>query len=229
MASKPREKTTIDSSLANYSASNVLDVFTERDAETAEVTNDLLRALRRKKGFGLFFVQCSPAQGKRVMTAIRRRFPEKKIENIELSEESETLYTELLERYENECFDIACVAGIEQALYKYEDTKRLSGWSWEEVYSYSWKGVPPLLSHLNRQREAFEANLPIALVFFVPSFVIDYFVQRSPDFFDWRSGFFKFSESSEDLKKASQELINRDYEEYSSLTSESENRENFRN
>ena len=218
MANKPREKTAIDSSLADYSASNVLDVFTKRDAETAEVTNDLLRALRRKKGFGLFFVQCSPAQGKRVMTAIRQRFPEKKMENIDLSEESETLYTELLERYKDEGFDIACVAGIERALYKYEDTKRLSGWSWEEVYSYSWKGVPPLLSHLNRQREAFEANLPLALVFFVPSFVIDYFVQRSPDFFDWRSGFFTFPESSEELKKASQELIDRDYKEYSSLT-----------
>lgn len=206
--------------LFDYLTHGAIDTATEPNTETAEITDDILRALRRKKGFGLFFVQCNPAQGSQVIKAIGKRFPEKRIEKVELSEQSETLYGELIERYESKAFDIACVTGVEQALYSYEDTKRLGGWSSEEVYSYSWKGVPPLLSHLNRQREAFEANLPIALIFFVPSFVIDYFVQRAPDFFDWRSGFFKLSESLEELKKASQELIDRDDDEYSSLTSD---------
>ncbi|MBE9042128.1 tetratricopeptide repeat protein [Oscillatoriales cyanobacterium LEGE 11467] len=199
---------------------NEFESFDRWNPDTAEVLDDLLRALRRKKGFGLFFVQCNPAQGTRVINAIQKRFPQKRLVEFELNRQSETLYGELLERYQGEKFEIACVTGVEQALYAYEDTKRLAGWSSEEIYNYSWKGLPPLLGHLNRQREAFEANLPIALIFLVPSFAIDYFVQRAPDFFDWRSGFFKFVESKEDIRKACQELVGKEYEEYLSLTSE---------
>ena len=198
------------------------------DPETAEVLGDLLRALRRKKGFSLFFVQCNPAQGERVMKAIGERFPQKHLVQIELNRQSETLYGELLERYQAEGVDIACITGVEQALYSYENTKELAGWSDEEIYNYSWKGLAPLLSHLNRLREVFEANLPIALVFLVPSFVIDYFVQRAPDFFDWRSGFFKFPVSSDNLSKASQELVDKTYQEYLALSSEETNQADFR-
>ena len=188
--------------------------------ETAEELSDLLRALRRKKGFGLFFVQCSPALGERVIAAIRERFPQKRLERFELNQQSETLYFDLRETYQKEAFEVACVTGLEQVLYSYEDAKRLAGWSEEDIYSYSWKGVPPLLSHLNRQREIFEENLPIALIFLVPRFAIDYLVQRAPDFFDWRSGLFKFIESSESLQNASQELVSKRYQEYLALTPE---------
>lgn len=189
-------------------------------AENAEVIADILRALRRKKGFGLFFVQCSPAQGTQIIRAIRERFPQKQIVKIELNRDSEILYPELRERHQTEGFEIACISGVEQALYSYEDTKRLAGWTAKEIYNYSWKGVPPLLSHLNRQREMFEAHLPIRLVFLVPYFVIDYFIQRAPDFFDWRSGFFRFVESPEELEQACQELFDADHEEYLTLTPE---------
>jgi tetratricopeptide (TPR) repeat protein len=189
--------------------------------ENEEVLGDFLRALRRKKGFGLFFVQCNnPAQGERVMASIRKQFPQKRLQQFDLNRESETLYGEMQERYKLEPFAVACITGVEQVLFGYEDTKRLAGWTSQEIYNFSWKGVPPLLSHLNRQREAFEANLPIALVFLVRSFVIDYFIQRAPDFFDWRTGFFKFTESAEDLQKLSQELIDGDYQEYRSLNPE---------
>jgi hypothetical protein len=194
--------------------------FDEWTPENAEVLRELLRALRRKKGFGLFFVQCNLAQGKKIIKAVRDRLTHKRLVQLELNRESETLYGELLENYLSMPFDIACVTGVEQAMYGYEDTKRLAGWSSEEIYNYSWKGLPPLLNHLNRQREAFENNLPIALVFLVPSFVIDYFVQRAPDFFDWRSGFFKFVENSTVLQKNSQELIGSEYQDYGSLSPE---------
>jgi tetratricopeptide (TPR) repeat protein len=187
--------------------------------ENEEVLSDFLRALRRKKGFGLFFVQCNnPAQGERVMASIRQQFPKKRLQQFDLNRESETLYGEMQERYQLEPFAVACITGVEQVLFGYEDTKRLAGWTSQEIYNYSWKGVPPLLSHLNRQREAFESNLPVALVFLVRGFVVDYFIQRAPDFFDWRSGFFKFTESAEDLQKSSQDLVDRDYQEYCSLT-----------
>ena len=195
-----------------------LDANARQDFETEETMSDLLRALRRKKGFGLFFVQCNPAQTKKAIEDIHIRFSRKQIEEFELTRQSETLYAEIAERYQNGKFDIACVTGVERALFDYEDTQRLAGWNREEVYSYSWKGVPPLLSHLNRQRESFEMSFSIALVFFVPGFVIDYFVQRAPDFFDWRSGFFKFSENIEDIQKNSQNSINKRSQHHPSLT-----------
>ena len=196
------------------------DVYSQNQDEL-EAFADLRRALRRKKGFGLFFVECgNPTQMEGVIRRIKESFPQKNILRYELSRESETLYEELLESYQKDKIDIACITGFEQVLYGYEDTKRLAGWSSGEIYHHSWKGVPPLLSRLNRQRESFKANLPIALVFLVRSFVIDYFVQRAPDFFDWRSGLFKFSENSQDLQQSSQELVDRDYAEYKSLTPE---------
>ncbi len=189
--------------------------------EAEEVVGDLLRALRRKRGFGLFFVQCSPAQGQQVMAAIQERLPQKRLAEFELERDSKTLYGELLESYRAEPFEVACVTGVEQALYDYEDTKRIAGWSSEEIYNYSWKGLPPLLSHLNRQREAFEANLPVALLFLVPGFVIDYFVQRAPDFFDWRSGFFRLSPRIGRCgEKLFEELTSEEFEEYKELSSE---------
>jgi tetratricopeptide (TPR) repeat protein len=199
------------------------ELFEELDGwnfDAEEVLNDLLRALRRKKGFGLFFVQCNSAQAERIMTSIRERLPQKRLQQFDLNQQSETLYGEMLERYQQEPFSVACITGVEQVLYGYEDTKRLAGWTSKEIYNYSWKGVPPLLNHLNRQREVFEANLPVVMVFLVRSFVIDYFIQRAPDFFDWRSGFFKFTESVENLQKLSQELVDGDYKEYNSLTSD---------
>jgi hypothetical protein len=190
------------------------------NSDAEEVLSDLLRALRRKKGFGLFFVQCNSVQAERTIESIRKRLPQKRLQKFDLNRESETLYGEMLERYQQKPFAVACITGVEQVLYGYEDTKRLAGWTSQEIYNYSWKGVPPLLNHLNRQREVFEANLPVALVFLVRSFVIDYFIQRAPDFFDWRSGFFKFTESAEDIQKLSQELVDRDYQEYRSFSPE---------
>ncbi|WP_017660989.1 tetratricopeptide repeat protein [Baaleninema simplex] len=189
------------------------------NSEAAETLNELLRALRRKKGFGLFFVQCNPSRGEQIIKAIRGHFPEKRVVQFELDRQSETLYENLLECYRAERFEIACVTGVEQALYDYEDTKRLAGWSSEEIYNYSWKGVPPLLSHLNRQREAIEENLPISLIFLVRSFAIDYFIQRAPDFFDWRSGFFKFLETYKKAQKEPEKLLEKYFQEYLHLTS----------
>ena len=109
--------------------------LTRQNTELNDFMMGLLRALRRKKGFGLFFVQCNPAQGRQVIRSIRKRFSGEKVEEVKLSRSSETLYEELLERYNAKKYKIVCISGVEQALYDYEDTKRLSGWSSEELYS----------------------------------------------------------------------------------------------
>ena len=152
-----------DLAFQNLSPSEILDTWgaEQWNAENTEALNDLLRSLRRKKGFGLFFVQCSPAQSTRIIQSIHKRFPKKKLEKFTLNRQSETLYDKLLAKYQKEPYNLACVTGVEQALYSYEDIKRIVGWDLTEIYNYSWKGTPSLLNHLNRQRELFKENLDI--------------------------------------------------------------------
>ena len=186
-----------------------------------EVYRRLLRALRRKKGFGLFFVvQSDYAQGNQIIEQVRKDLSQKKIAVLEIERKTQTLYDKIAELKEKEPFDILFLRGIENALYEYEDTKRLSGWTEEEIYAYSWKGVPPILSHLNQQRERFSQDFPCSFVFFAPSFAIDYFIQRAPDFFDWRSGMFHFPLTEEELHIKAKKLLADNLEECLKLTAE---------
>jgi tetratricopeptide (TPR) repeat protein len=70
--------------------------------------------------------------------------------------------------------------------------------------------VPPILAHLNLQRERFRDNFKFSLVFLLPKFALKYLIRRAPDFFDWRSGVFEFIEDQYFGK----------YEEYLTLASE---------
>jgi len=184
-----------------------------------QVYRRLFRALRRKKGFGLFFVvQSNYRQVNQIIEQLRRDLPQKKISVLPIKRETQKVYDQIAELREQEGFDILVIRGIEQALYEYEDTKRLSGWSSTEIYTYSWKGVPPILSHLNQQRERFGTDFPCSFVFVVPSFVLNYFIQRAPDFFDWRSGLFHFPLTEEERQVRLKELSTGDLQEYLKLT-----------
>ncbi len=186
-----------------------------------EVYRTLLRALRRKKGFGLFFVvQSDHTQGNQIIEQVRKDLPQKKIAVLEIERKTQTLYDQIAELREKEAFDILFFKGIENALYAYEDTRRLSGWTEEEIYAYSWKGVPPLLNHLNQQRERFSQDFSCSFVFLTPSFAIDYFIQRAPDFFDWRSGMFHFPLTEEELQVRATKLLADSFEECLKLTDE---------
>jgi hypothetical protein len=111
-------------------------------------------------------------------------------------------------------------------LYEYERCKILSGWNSQDIYSYSWKSVPPILNNLNQQRENFRDEFNICFVFLLPQFAIKYFIHRAPDFFDWRSGMFEFPIDSETLQQESSNISpTEDYERYINLTTEEKNRE----
>jgi len=102
----------------------------------------------------------------------------------------------------------------------------LAGWNSKDIYSYSWKGVPPVLINLNQQRESFRDSFNICFVFLLPQFAIKYFIQRAPDFFDWRSGMFEFSIDPEMLKQESSRIsASGDYEKYITLTAEERNKQ----
>jgi tetratricopeptide (TPR) repeat protein len=186
-----------------------------------EVYASLLRALRRKQGFGLFFVQCTPAQGQDVMARLREDLGEKRLATVQVERETTTLYEEIEGLWEREPFDVLFVQGLEQALYGYEDTKRLMGWTSEEVYSYSWRGVPPILNHLNQRRDKLRNHFPACFVFLVPVFVVDYFLQRAADFLDWRSGLFVFPRDPESLARDMEQILVEDsYNQYLEMSSD---------
>jgi tetratricopeptide (TPR) repeat protein len=170
----------------------------------------LLRALRRKRGFGLFFVQCSPAEGEKIIQRVQTDLSQKRIEVLKLEESLEQ--GNLYERVETflqarKNVEILFIQGLEYSLYDYEETKKRLGWSSEEIYSYSWKGVPRILSHLNQQRERFRDNFDCSFVFLVPLFVIKYFIQRAPDFFDWRSGMFWFPGDPQQVEQEARQVV----------------------
>jgi tetratricopeptide (TPR) repeat protein len=172
---------------------NSFDWDEELAPETEEeVYQALLRALQRKQGFGLFFVQCTKAQGEKITANLRQDLSQQKIEELHLQGEVVTLYDQIAALWNQQQFDVLVIEGLQASLYAYEDTKRFSGWSSEDLYHYSWKGVPQILNHLNQQREHLRNDFPVRLVFLVPAFVVDYFIQRAADFLDWRSGLFRF-------------------------------------
>ncbi len=112
----------------------------------------LVRSLRRRKGFGLLFVECSPAQGKRLIEKIKADLPQKKIAAWNLDRSIDKFYDLVEELVKKEQINILFIQGLEYSLYEYEEIKRGSGWESGDIYDYSWKGVPQILNHLNQQR-----------------------------------------------------------------------------
>ncbi|MBW4448065.1 MAG: tetratricopeptide repeat protein [Spirirestis rafaelensis WJT71-NPBG6] len=186
----------------------------------------LVRTLNFTEGFGLLFVRCSPAEGEQLITKIKEDIVNKNIEVIRLEQAVNNLY-EIIDKLDNKKeINILFITGLEHSFYKYEECKRFAGWDSIDRYSYSWKAVPPVLINLNQQRERFKDNFNICFVFLLPIFAIKYFIQRAPDFFDWRSGLFEFPIDSETLEQESSRIMqDGDYEKYLKLTPQERTKE----
>ena len=83
---------------------------------------------------------------------------------------------------------------------------------------YKENTVPRVLGYLNLQRERFRDNFPFCLVFLLPPYALKYFMLRGADFFDWRSGFFKFDTEEGVLKAETTRLLSEDFPEYLAMT-----------
>ena len=115
--------------------------------------------------------------------------------------------------------DIVFIQGIEHSFYDYEDEKKShNGWNSKDIYSYSWKGVPRVLTNLNQQRERFRDNFNTCLVFLIPLFVLKYMIRRAPDFFDWRSGVFNFPTQAEEVERGVRNVLAWPSQSYGELT-----------
>ena len=192
------------------------------ETETTEETYRYLKnGLQRKQGFGLFFVQCAPAEGHKLFEEIKRDFPEKHTGILSLEQEIDDLYSLIAEKQIQETISILFIQGLDKSLIPYLQSEpsfqvTLSGE--KNIHGgqgnyYRLDTVPPILAHLNLQRERFRDNFKFCLVFLLPKFALKYLIRRAPDFFDWRSGVFEFSEDQDKINFGR-------YEEYLTLKSE---------
>ena len=200
------------------------------EAEAEEEYQTMVRTLKRTNGFRLLFVECSPAEGERLIAKVQADVPQKKIEVLSLDESVYNFYKIIEDLPDRDAINILFVKGLEYSLYEYEKEKKEIGWESKDIYSYSWRGVPPVLINLNQQRERFRDDFNICFVFILPRFAVNYFIHRAPDFFDWRSSLFKLSMDKELLQLESMlacsERWNR--EDYLALTPQQRKRELMR-
>ena len=170
------------------------------EAEPEEEYQTLVRTLKRTNGFRLLFVECSPAEGERLIAKVQGDVPQKKIEVLALDESVYNFYNIIKHLPERDAINILFVKGLEYSLYEYEKEKKDIGWESKDIYSYSLRSVPPVLINLNQQRERFRDDFKICFVFILPRFAVNYLIHRAPDFFDWRSSLFKLSMDKELLQ-----------------------------
>ncbi|NET69826.1 MAG: tetratricopeptide repeat protein, partial [Sphaerospermopsis sp. SIO1G2] len=189
--------------------------------EPEEEYQAFLQTLRFTQDFAFFFVRSSPAESEKLITQVTEEIRDKNIDVIKLDRDIDNLYAKIDKLPNKDNINILFISGLENSLYKYEETKTLAGWNSRETHHYSWKDVPPILININQQRERFRDSFKICFVFLLPQFAIKYFIHRAPDFFDWRSGVADFPLDSQTLAQESQRIIEEGtYEKYVNLTPE---------
>jgi tetratricopeptide (TPR) repeat protein len=166
----------------------MLDFSNELEPLTPTETYEaLFDALDLRSGFGLMFLQCAPAEADRLIPKIRKELPGKNIGVLELKEPIDNLFDLVASWPDRDSLNVLFIRGLEKSLES--DIK--PGYGGLGDY-YNLNTVPPILSHLNQQRENFRDHFRnICFVFVLPKFAIQYFIRRAPDFFDWNSGLFE--------------------------------------
>ncbi|RFP57968.1 MAG: tetratricopeptide repeat protein, partial [Limnothrix sp. CACIAM 69d] len=157
-----------------------------------EIYQNLRRSLQRQTGFELHFIVCDRNKDEELFDRLRREIPEKRFAQLVLDRKATTLLDQVQALAETTAFDVLFVRDLDEALLDYEDTKRQAGWSDVQIYSVDWRGVPPILQHLNWARETLRDRFPCAFVICCRPTTIQYLSERAPDFFDWRLGVYRF-------------------------------------
>ncbi len=150
----------------------------------------LARALGWIEGFGAFFVECSPAQGRTLVTQLTNQLAKRKrCRLVELQCEIKDLRQYILHLPNYQAIQVLFILGLEKSFEPYIK----AGYGGEGDY-YKEDSPLPVLGRLNLDREVLCRDLPqLAVVFMLPRYGIKYFIRRAPDFFDWRSGWFHFA------------------------------------
>ena len=178
----------------------------------------LVETIRFNEGFSLLFAECSRAKGTEIMEKIRLDIPEQRADVLGLDKTIYHFYNRVKELPNLKEIDILFVTGLEYSFSQYEGEMKERGWDNNEIISISRRGVPPVLINLNQQRERFRDDFDICFVFLLPRFAINYLIKRAPDFFDWRSGLFRFPMDQESFDKGYLEVREKKLEDYIEFT-----------
>ena len=195
--------------LTNSQESDFEGLLEEQPLTAAESYQTLLRSLRRKNGFNLLFVRCSPVQADEIIRGISQDLPNKNIQVLQLDSETDNLYEKIVDLPNYTNLNILFVRGLENALLRYEEAESEGYFlsSQSPVYGGTWAGVPKILGYLNLSRERFERQFPFTLVFLLPEFALRYFIRRASDFFDWYSGVYEFPTDKDILEREIRRLV----------------------
>jgi tetratricopeptide (TPR) repeat protein len=182
----------------------------------------LLRSLRRRKGFGLLFVESTPVGSLELIAKIKKDLSQKNVDVLSLENPIINLIEEVKSFPEQDKLNILFITGLEKSLVEYIRP----GYGGKGDF-YNLDTIPPILSHLNWQRENFRDRFRhLCFVFIVPKYAIKYLLLRAPDFFDWGSGLFEIATDRNLLNElASNIMLENDYTKYCQLSfSERKNR-----
>jgi tetratricopeptide (TPR) repeat protein len=207
-----KESLTVDS----FALPAVVQAAREKLADPEALYLSLVRALRRRKGFGIVFLQCTPAKGQQLFSKLQKDLPRKKIGTIKLEEPITNLLSLMDAKEDIETLNILFIEGIDKSLPPYMEK--------DQYGYYNLEVLPPILNHLNRKRENFRERFPyLCLVFVVPPFALKYFMYRAIDFFDWRSGIWTFAPEEGQLAQATTQALSGEYSKYLGLSAEERN------
>jgi len=189
---------------------------TDLQPDSAEEYAALMNGLRRSRGFGLYFVQCSPFSATKLTEQLQADLSALAVLKLERPLPQGNLYRQVKQALADQGNPpVLVIMGLEHSLADAAETKPRLGWSPEEIKTESWTNVPPVLIHLNQQREQFRDGLQTCLVFVLPQYALDYVAARSPDFFDWRSGKFNYASDAATLAQESKRILaDADYDAY---------------
>ncbi len=109
----------------------------------------LVRSLKRRKGFGIVFVQCTPAKGRELFSQLQKDLPKQQLGKLTLNEPIDNLLNVIAAREDIDHLKTLVIEGIEQSLLLYIQSE-----AGRNDY-YKLEVLPPILDHLNRQRENF--------------------------------------------------------------------------
>jgi hypothetical protein len=154
----------------------------------------LLHGLSCTEGFGLFFAQCSPCRGEKIIQQVRQDLT-KTIEILKL--DAPIADGNIFKRIQQVLSEhpgtaVLFIRGLELSLLDWENLTTSLEWS-NTINRDSWQGLPPVLINLNQQRERFRDTFNTRLVFLLPDKQMTQLVKQAPDFFDWRSGWLRFA------------------------------------
>jgi len=208
-------KTMAQSIVENQSAnqSGMERAARDRINSHTDLYRSLVRALKRRRGFGVLFLQCTPAKGQEIFLQLQTDLPQKQIGRLTLTEQIENLKVLIETRADLDTLNVLFIEGIEHSLSPYIESE-----IGHNDY-YKLEVLPPILDHLNLHRENFRNQFRhLCLVFVVPPFALKYFMYRAVDFFSWHSGIWTFSPPEEELTKETVIVLDVRYSEYLALS-----------